>query len=976
MKIRSSERYAAALVNESKSIRIFISSTFIDMQDEREELVKRVFPQLRRICEERGVTWGEVDLRWGITDEQRSEGKVLPICLAEINNCRPYFIGILGERYGWIPEGIEPSLIEEEPWLKEHLSHSVTELEIVHGVLNNPDMADHALFYFRDPSYIDTLPDEKRSLYKEGPTSQELDQFGEEEACRRAQDRKAKLAALKDRIRESGFPRTECYKDSRELGEIVEKDLRSLTDRLFPEAQVPDLLASEALLHEAYARSRFAGYVPRRDYEQQLENNVRSNGPPLVILGESGIGKSALMANWATSYKGPEPLIMHFIGAASESSDWAAMVRRIMGELMKAFKIEAEIPSREDELPLSFENLLRIASTKGKAIILIDALDQLEERPGALDLIWLPFVIPENIRLVLSTLPGIPQVKLEERGWPTLTLESLEEEEKREIIRQYLSLYTKALTSSQMATLASAPQTDNPLFLLALLEELRVHGVQDTLEERISHYLGAKDPRELYSLILERYEADYDRDRPFLVRDSMCLIWAARRGLSESELADLLGSDDEPMPIAYWSPLYVNARQSLCSRSGLVGFFHRYMRDAVERRYLPSDEEKIKRHRQLAEYFLARPISPRKVEELPWEFAKCRLWLRLFDLLSDLEFFPLAWQTNRLDVISFWEKIESNSNLKMTQAYEFAENENPLEYHSYASWIMSLFGRRGCYKDMLPTLDGQIELHERMKESDQMCFDFGRKGDALFELCDFNDAISCYDEEERLARELGLHDRIAHAIWGKANIHYCRNNYRKALKLLGKSELTPLRTENPSFDARCTGLKASILYKKGDWKRALKLNREAEQIFRSTDDPEGLVACLGSQGIILRDKEPEKAMRLHKEQEAICRGIDFKTELQSSLGDQGTLLCDKHQLEAALALFEEQERICNDIDVKDGLAICLGNQALVYAEWGKYKRAQCLNNKKIDLCKKMGMKEELARSLRMKVVISLRLEEE
>ena len=66
------------------------------MQREREELVKRVFPQIRRLCEQRGVTWGEVDLRWGVTDEQKAEGAVLPICLAEIERTRPYFIGLLG----------------------------------------------------------------------------------------------------------------------------------------------------------------------------------------------------------------------------------------------------------------------------------------------------------------------------------------------------------------------------------------------------------------------------------------------------------------------------------------------------------------------------------------------------------------------------------------------------------------------------------------------------------------------------------------------------------------------------------------------------------------------------------------------------------------------------------------------------------------------------------------------------------------
>ena len=71
-----------------RAVRVFISSTFADMQDEREELVKRVFPALRELCESRGVSWGEVDLRWGITDEQAAEGRVLPICLEEIQNCR------------------------------------------------------------------------------------------------------------------------------------------------------------------------------------------------------------------------------------------------------------------------------------------------------------------------------------------------------------------------------------------------------------------------------------------------------------------------------------------------------------------------------------------------------------------------------------------------------------------------------------------------------------------------------------------------------------------------------------------------------------------------------------------------------------------------------------------------------------------------------------------------------------------------
>jgi hypothetical protein len=33
-----------------REIRVFVSSTFRDMHEEREELVKQIFPQLRRLC--------------------------------------------------------------------------------------------------------------------------------------------------------------------------------------------------------------------------------------------------------------------------------------------------------------------------------------------------------------------------------------------------------------------------------------------------------------------------------------------------------------------------------------------------------------------------------------------------------------------------------------------------------------------------------------------------------------------------------------------------------------------------------------------------------------------------------------------------------------------------------------------------------------------------------------------------------------
>jgi Domain of unknown function (DUF4062) len=109
-------------MSDSRTVRIFLSSTFLDFAEERDLLVRKVFPELRRKCWERQVELVDVDLRWGITEKEAQQGRMLPICLAEIDRARPYFMAFLSERYGWVPkpEEYDRSLTLEQPWLDDH----------------------------------------------------------------------------------------------------------------------------------------------------------------------------------------------------------------------------------------------------------------------------------------------------------------------------------------------------------------------------------------------------------------------------------------------------------------------------------------------------------------------------------------------------------------------------------------------------------------------------------------------------------------------------------------------------------------------------------------------------------------------------------------------------------------------------------------------------------------------------------------
>ena len=128
---------------DRRVIRVFLSSTFADLDSERTYLARQVFPRLRRELMKYNITLMDIDLRWGITEDEAKSGKTVKLCLEQIENTKPFFIGILGNRYGWVPD---QEYLEDIPLSENDRGKSVTEIEIRHGALDLPENSDAAFF--------------------------------------------------------------------------------------------------------------------------------------------------------------------------------------------------------------------------------------------------------------------------------------------------------------------------------------------------------------------------------------------------------------------------------------------------------------------------------------------------------------------------------------------------------------------------------------------------------------------------------------------------------------------------------------------------------------------------------------------------------------------------------------------------------------------------------------------------------------
>ncbi len=98
-------------------IRVFVSSTFSDLKEERNVLQRKVFPRLENYCLVRGFQFQAIDLRWGVPSEAGLDHRTMQICFDELRRAqevspRPNFLVLLGDRYGWQP--LAESITEDE----------------------------------------------------------------------------------------------------------------------------------------------------------------------------------------------------------------------------------------------------------------------------------------------------------------------------------------------------------------------------------------------------------------------------------------------------------------------------------------------------------------------------------------------------------------------------------------------------------------------------------------------------------------------------------------------------------------------------------------------------------------------------------------------------------------------------------------------------------------------------------------------
>ncbi|CAH1783141.1 unnamed protein product, partial [Owenia fusiformis] len=348
VKDKDTNPYKNLVVKRSgwKTIRIFVSSTFRDFHQEREVLVKKVFPDLRVWCQSRRLHLVECDLRWGVPKDSTTES-TLRTCLGEIDRCyqdniMPFFVNMTSERIGWIPRGpdIPEGLKAQYKWID---GLSVTEMEIMHAAYRKEN--PNSIFMLRDPSFLEGVPESHRTAFVD---DQELapeklkmlkkmifDRFTAE----RVKTYQVKYEGYDEEIKKvalSGLDGT----FSQTVFEFFKRRIEQQYPLMDKESEDPFERIRQK--HEAFMKSNAAVVIGRDDVLKKVDEHICGPGvdKPLLLIGGAGSGKSSVMSRLAdvTSQKAASKQIpgggdkgwhvfYHFVGAVPGSTELEKLLK-------------------------------------------------------------------------------------------------------------------------------------------------------------------------------------------------------------------------------------------------------------------------------------------------------------------------------------------------------------------------------------------------------------------------------------------------------------------------------------------------------------------------------------------------------------------------------------------------------------------------------------------------------------------------
>ncbi|CAF0992020.1 unnamed protein product [Adineta ricciae] len=440
---------------------------------------------------------------------------------------------------------------------------SITEKEIVNGILGAKDANERTLCFLRDIVDIrDHLSDSKAAKYIDMSSSSTIDEDAEKLLER------LKTVRIPNALKSSNIYKYQVrwspdgitrQRHSEYLEQFNDDFYRSMKEQIDRCAQArlkiaPDELQHEVLEHAIQCKTYVSKFHGRTDVLSKLEKyiNIKNEGRPCVVHGESGCGKTSVLAKTATEVfkwwpKRSVSVVLRFLGTTPTSSTIYKTLLSISRQICEIYSISMTAYPTVNQLRDQLElNIFPQIPDNEYLLILLDSIDQLQT--DAYNCKWLPLQFPFNVKCIVSTLPDHGDIleNLKELLWendrPFVVVPPFEPATVEAVYNDWLAMKHRSLSDEQRLFIKNFMNKRNeilPLFMKLVFDIISVWRSYDTIDEHLNYL---RDVDDCIRYLFQHLQVIH---HPLLFSRALCYMTACRSGISQNELEDVLSLDDD-----------------------------------------------------------------------------------------------------------------------------------------------------------------------------------------------------------------------------------------------------------------------------------------------------------------------------------------------------------------------------------------------------------------------------------------------
>ncbi len=854
---------------------IFISSTFTDMMAERDALRDFVFPELAERLRARQIHLEPIDLRWGVetTDRKEQEEKelvVLKVCLDEIDRCKPFLIGLIGDRYGWVPPAGRMKAAENEKGFTSTIENkSITALEIEYGVLADADQKLRSRFYFREPLDYDKMSPEKAKEFSD-MHNPELDKVFAENRLR---DYKARIVAKVGKEKVYNYSNIEDFQKNvlEHIWEELDaqtKDQKDMRPKSWQQEEQQYL--------DEFIEERSLAFAGREDVVNHLIDFASSpmsyENCGICLSGESGSGKSALFAKLHKELRKENVVLLaHAAGISLRSNSLENMLVLWIEELASVLKIDIadqlKSTNKFNDLTKLFAELLSQTSVDHRVIVMVDALNQFERTDHAKYVNWIPELLPKNVKFIFTAIPGDETTNLSK--WKGIKIEELKavtKSDAEKIIKIICTRYRKSL-NAEVIELLLCKKTDNgasaysnPLWLNMAVDEFLLLDEDDfaglktftgTAEEKLKqllHNTAREMPADIDGMYGYLFVKTRQRFGGDFVNAFLGYLAISRYGLRESDLEKLLieyeGLNWDQLKFAALRR-YLRAHLVRKGEEGLWDFRHTMVRAGINKLLLTSKEKIIHLHQRIALHLEGLSEDDLiRMTEIMWHLFKANETVKAAEIYGS--FLTYTQQTKEHSKALINIILEDEANVKwISDIAELKELDEDVKYNIIVNFLFQLASQ---LKDSIKLREQKIIFLSVLKSTkifssgnpdDARCVGlaYERMEDIYTALGDTKNALASCESSLNIAEELYKripnsalfardllvqYERLGDIYETMGDTKNALTSYNRSMKIAKElREIDPDSAENALDLSRSFERIGSVYETKGDTKNAL-----------------------------------------------------------------------------------------------------------------------------------------------------------